>query len=105
VQGDRGALETLVDNALRYTHAGGVVVRARREGHGALLEVEDTGPGIAPGERHRVFDRFYRGESAPTGGTGLGLAIVKRIAERHGASVELAEGAGGKGLRATVRFP
>ncbi|HXF81075.1 MAG TPA: ATP-binding protein [Usitatibacter sp.] len=109
VRGDRAALETLldnlVDNALRYTRAGGVVVRARREGPGAVLEVEDTGPGIAPGERQRVFDRFYRGESAPTGGTGLGLAIVKRIAERHGATVELGDGAGGTGLRAVVRFP
>jgi signal transduction histidine kinase len=81
------------------------VVRARRDGAGAVLEVEDTGPGIAPGERQRVFDRFYRGESSPTGGTGLGLAIVKRIAERHGASVALADAADGPGLRAIVRFP
>jgi len=109
VQGDLAALETLldnlVDNALRYIHEGHVTVRARREGAGALLEVEDSGPGIPPGERARVFDRFYRGEGAPTGGTGLGLAIVKRIAERHGASVELAGGEGAGGLRVTVRFP
>jgi len=109
VQGDRAALETLldnlVDNALRYTRSGKIVVRARRDGTGAVLEVEDTGPGIAPGERQRVFDRFYRGESSPTGGTGLGLAIVKRIAERHGASVALADAADGPGLRAIVRFP
>jgi len=109
VQGDRAALETLldnlVDNALRYTRSGKIVVRARRDGAGAVLEVEDTGPGIAPGERQRVFDRFYRGESSPTGGTGLGLAIVKRIAERHGASVALADAADGPGLRAIVRFP
>jgi len=109
IDGDRGALETLldnlVDNALRYTPAGRVAVRARREGRGAVLEVEDTGPSIAPGERQRVFDRFYRGESAPTGGTGLGLAIVKRIAERHGAIVELLDGADGKGLRVRVSFP
>ena len=109
VEGDRVALETLldnlVDNALRYTRTGRVVVRARREGHGAVLEVEDTGPGIPAGERQRVFDRFYRGDAAPTGGTGLGLAIVKRIAERHGATVELLYGAGGKGLLAKVSFP
>jgi signal transduction histidine kinase len=109
VEGDRVALETLldnlVDNALRYTRAGKVVVRARREGRGAVLEVEDTGPGIPAGERQRVFDRFYRGDAAPTGGTGLGLAIVKRIAERHGASVSLAEGGDGKGLLAKVAFP
>ncbi|HSS29003.1 MAG TPA: ATP-binding protein [Usitatibacter sp.] len=109
VEGDRVALETLldnlVDNALRYTRAGKVVVRARHEGRGAVLEVEDTGPGIPAGERQRVFDRFYRGDAAPTGGTGLGLAIVKRIAERHGASVSLAEGGDGKGLLAKVAFP
>ncbi|HST02025.1 MAG TPA: ATP-binding protein [Usitatibacter sp.] len=109
VEGDRVALETLldnlVDNALRYTRAGKVVVRARREGRGAVLEVEDTGPGIPAGERQRVFDRFYRGDAAPTGCTGLGLAIVKRIAERHGASVSLAEGGDGKGLLAKVAFP
>ncbi|HEX4627298.1 MAG TPA: HAMP domain-containing sensor histidine kinase, partial [Gemmatimonadales bacterium] len=109
VEGDRVALETLldnlVDNALRYTRAGKVVVRARREGGAAVLEVEDAGPGIPAGERQRVFDRFYRGDAAPTGGTGLGLAIVKRIAERHGAAVALSEGAAGKGLRVRLSFP
>jgi two-component system, OmpR family, sensor kinase len=67
--------------------------------------VEDQGPGIAPAERERVFDRFYRGESAAEGGSGLGLAIVLRVAERHGGSVELADAAGGRGLRAIVTLP
>ena len=61
----------------------------RREGGEAVFEVEDHGPGIPSAERERVFDRFYRGESAAEGGTGLGLAIVRRVAERHGGRVDL----------------
>ena len=109
LQGNRGAIETLldnlVDNALRYTAAGRITVRAHLEGSRPVLEVEDTGPGIPAADRARVFDRFYRGESAPTGGSGLGLAIVKRIAERHGATVALADGENAKGLKVTVTFP
>jgi two-component system OmpR family sensor kinase len=108
ITGDRTALRTLidnlVDNALRYTPSGQVTVRVAREGGSTVLEVEDTGPGIPPAERERVFDRFYRGEAASAGGTGLGLAIVKRIAERHGGQVELLDGRGGRGLRARVTF-
>ncbi len=109
LQGNRAGLETmlenLVDNALRYTREGAIAVRVRREGAGAVLEVEDTGPGIPESDRARVFDRFYRGDTAPTGGTGLGLAIVKRIAERHGAAVALENAGSGKGLKVKVTFP
>ena len=86
----REMLSNLIDNALRYTPAGGsVTVRVRRDGEQGLLEVEDTGPGIAPAERSKVFERFYRilGNSAP--GSGLGLAIVREIAQQHGAEVEV----------------
>ena len=90
----RELLSNLIDNALRYTPGGGSVtvrVRGTNIGHGnqALLEVEDTGPGIAPSERHRVFERFYRilGSSVP--GSGLGLAIVREIAQQHGAEIEI----------------
>ena len=90
----RELLSNLIDNALRYTPPGGSVtvrVRGTNIGHGnqALLEVEDTGPGIAPSERHRVFEPFYRilGSSAP--GSGLGLAIVREIAQQHGAEIEI----------------
>ena len=100
----RALLDNLVDNAIRYTPAGSVTVRAyRREGE-AILEVEDTGPGIPKAERERVFDRFYRGETAAAGGTGLGLAIVRRIAQRHGGRVELLDAPGG-GLLARVVIP
>jgi two-component system OmpR family sensor kinase len=101
----RALLENLVDNAIRYTPSGHVTVRAMRAGPEAILEVEDTGPGIPPAERARVFDRFYRGEAVATGGSGLGLAIVRRIAERHKGRVELLDAARGPGLRVRVFLP
>ena len=110
----RTLLSNLVDNAVRYTPAAGRVdVALESEAGRAVLAVRDNGPGIAPEERERVFDRFYRGEplagAADAGsrvrGSGLGLAIVKRIVERHGAEIALAEGIDGKGLAVTVRFP
>jgi len=109
VRGDREALRVLVrnlvDNAVRYTPPhGSVQVRSRAMPGEAVLEVTDNGPGIAPADRERVFDRFYRRAAAQENGTGLGLAIVKAIAERHGASVALSDAPGG-GLRATVSFP
>jgi len=86
----RELLSNLIDNALRYTPAGGsVTVRVRRDGERALLEVEDTGPGIAPNERERVFERFYRILGSNTQGSGLGLAIVREIARQHGAEIDI----------------
>lgn len=99
-------LRNLVDNAVRYTPAGGRIdVIATRVGERAALQVVDTGPGIAPEERERVFGRFYRLPGSAESGSGLGLSIVRRIAELHGAEVRLESGADGKGLRATVLFP
>ena len=110
VAGDATGLRMLVDNlvgnALKHSpEAGRVSVGVSREEGGARLVVEDQGPGIAPEERERVFDRFYRGEGAAEGGSGLGLAIVLRVAERHGGKVELADAAVGTGLRAIVTLP
>jgi two-component system OmpR family sensor kinase len=109
VRGDPASLRTLLDNlldnAMRYTPSGGVEVRVAREDSRAILEVEDTGPGIPPSERTRVFDRFYRGEGAAAGGSGLGLPIVQRIADKHGGSVELLDAASGHGLRVRVSLP
>ena len=109
VRGDRDALRVLVrnlvDNAVRYTPPhGSVQVRTVATSKEAVLEVTDSGPGIEPADRERVFDRFYRRAAAQESGTGLGLAIVKAIAERHGARIALDEAPGG-GLRATVSFP
>jgi two-component system sensor histidine kinase TctE len=87
----RELLSNLIDNALRYTPAGGsVTVRVRSdELEHAYLEVEDTGPGIAPAERERVFERFYRILGNTAEGSGLGLAIVREIAQQHGAEVDI----------------
>ncbi|HYX91902.1 MAG TPA: ATP-binding protein [Myxococcaceae bacterium] len=109
VRGDAAALRTmlanLVDNAVRYTPAGGRVdVAAGIERGRPWLEVADNGPGIPPGERRRVFDRFYRLPGTGEPGSGLGLAIVNAIAERHGAAVTLGETDGG-GLTVRVAFP
>jgi two-component system OmpR family sensor kinase len=98
-------LENLVDNAVRYTPPPGRVdVSVRRKGEDVLLEVMDTGPGIPPEARERVFDRFYRRRGTNVSGSGLGLALVRGIAERHQARVSLEDGEEGKGLKVTVRF-
>ncbi|MFO1431578.1 MAG: ATP-binding protein [Candidatus Competibacteraceae bacterium] len=99
-------LGNLVDNAIRYTPAGGAVdVAVSHADAVPTLSVTDTGPGIPPEDRERVFDRFYRGMDNKVPGSGLGLAIVRRIAERHGANLTLDAGEGGHGLKVTVRFP
>ena len=86
----RELLSNLIDNALRYTPAGGsVTVRVRLDAQQAILEVEDTGPGIAPAERAHVFERFYRILGSSVSGSGLGLAIVREIAQQHGAEVDV----------------
>jgi two-component system sensor histidine kinase TctE len=99
-------LDNLIDNALRYTPAGGsITVRAMRDGKDATLEVEDSGPGIPVAERQRVLERFYRAEGTPGEGCGLGLAIVHEIASLHAAALSIGEGAHGRGTRVTVVFP
>jgi two-component system OmpR family sensor kinase len=110
-QGDPDALRVLfgnlIDNAIRYTPAGGSVeaaVRGRVDGR-TIVEIRDSGPGVASGDRARVFDRFYRVANTGTGGSGLGLAIVKAIAERHRAVVTLDDPPDGRGLLVRVEFP
>ena len=100
-------LRNLLDNAIKYTPAGGQVdVSLHRQNGHAVLTVEDSGPGIAEGDRSRVFDRFYRAsDAAPASGNGLGLAIVKVIAERHGATLALGESERLGGLKVDVVFP
>jgi two-component system, OmpR family, sensor kinase len=110
VAGDPDALRTLlrnlVDNAVRYTPAGGRVdVTVESRAGAARLTVSDDGPGIPPEERKRVFDRFYRRAGTAPSGSGLGLAIVKAIADAHGATLSLDAGPSGKGLAVSVTFP
>jgi two-component system OmpR family sensor kinase len=103
----RVLLRNLLDNAVKYTPAAGRVdVSLELAQDRPLLTVEDNGPGIAEEDRERVFDRFYRASgSASETGSGLGLAIVQVIAERHGATLELAHSERLGGLRVSVRFP
>ena len=98
-------LSNLIDNALRYTPRGGRIdVTVECDQSGATLGVADTGPGIPPEARERVFDRFYRGEDNDVPGSGLGLSIVKRIADAHAATIALDSAAAGSGLVVRVHF-
>ena len=111
VEGDSGGLEravaNLLDNAVKWSPAGGTVtVRlSPAEGGAGSLTVEDQGPGIPEGDLPHVFERFYRAdESRSMPGSGLGLAIVRQVAERHGGSVTASSAAGG-GARLTLVLP
>ena len=100
-------LANLIDNAIRYNRAGGMVlVRTIVDATIARVEVEDTGPGIPEAHLARVFERFYRipMTNGPEG-SGLGLAIVKALSDRLGAEIVLLPGSGGRGLRVSVSFP
>jgi two-component system sensor histidine kinase TctE len=118
VQGQRWQLvellRNLVDNALRYTPRGGeVTVRVREDPFGKVvaLQVEDSGPGIAPEARERVFQPFYRQLGTGVDGSGLGLTIAGQIAERHGSRIELEDARDRRtsssqpGARFTLRLP
>jgi signal transduction histidine kinase len=101
-------LTNLIMNSLQHTPEGGIVwVRVRAVGSTAVLEIEDTGIGIATQELPHLFERFYRGDasrSRRTGGTGLGLAICKAITESCGGSIGVHSEAG-SGTRVTVKLP
>jgi two-component system OmpR family sensor kinase len=110
--GDPRRLEQVVTNllvnALHYNRDGGEVrLGTRREGNQVVLEVGDTGIGIAAEHLPQVFDRFYRvdqARTAPAGRTGLGLAIVKAVVDAHGGTIEVASRLG-EGTTFTVRLP
>ena len=94
-------LNNLIDNAIRYTPRGGKVdVVLTHNGDEIEICVVDSGPGIPEAERERVFDRFYRGTGTREHGSGLGLAIARRIAQRHQATLEMADNS--PGLRVTL---
>ena len=117
----RELLRNLVDNALLYTPIGGTItVRVVDDPFGqvVVLQVEDSGPGIAPGEREQVFQPFYRSLGTGVDGSGLGLAIVREIATQHDVQIDLSDAnlrhrpglseqagvAFGPGARFTLRF-
>jgi two-component system, OmpR family, sensor histidine kinase QseC len=102
-------VRNLVDNALRFTAAGGRVavvcgiVQFEGLSH-AGLSVADNGPGVHGQERAQVFERFYRVAGTGQSGSGIGLSLVKRIAERHGAQITMTNGLDGRGVCMSVRF-
>lgn len=99
-------VSNLVDNALKYTPAGGRVTASAGEKNGRpYLSVVDTGPGIPEGERQRVRQRFYRMPNSRGHGSGLGLAIVDEIARLYEASMTIESGANGAGTRVSIQFP
>jgi two-component system sensor histidine kinase QseC len=99
----RVLIRNLVDNAIRYTPPGGTLrVSVSRTAGQCRLCVSDSGPGIPVGERDAVLRRFHRLDQGTQPGSGLGLAIVARIAELHGAELELAESEDQQGLKVVV---
>ena len=107
------ALANILDNAVKYTPAGGaIMLRVRRRSSGEIeFSVTDTGPGVPDGDRERVVQRFVRLENSRNQpGAGLGLSLVAAVAEAHGGRLELAEGPGkvgemGPGLRVALVLP
>jgi two-component system sensor histidine kinase KdpD len=92
----------LIENAIKYTPAGTPIEIEARRGEGeVIVEVLDRGPGFAPGEEERVFEKFYRGEGAAAGGAGLGLAICRGVVAAHGGAVRASPRPGGG---AVLRF-
>jgi two-component system phosphate regulon sensor histidine kinase PhoR len=107
-EGVRTILSNLIDNALKYTPAGGsVAVRAAADAASATLTIADTGIGIAEQDQQRIFERFYRADKARSrelGGTGLGLSIVKHLAQSFGGHVSVESQPGG-GSTFRVQLP
>ena len=99
------ALNSVIDNAIRYGHAGGKVsLQLFTDGNWAVIEIADNGPGIASEHRTRVFDRFYRVPGSQSGGSGLGLAIAKAHIEQLGGTLTLADNSGQSGLKAILHL-
>ena len=97
----------LVSNAFKFTLAGEISVAVRREGEDAVVEVLDTGIGIAPSELPRIFERFYQVETArgrTREGSGIGLALVRDLVSLHGGSIGV-ESTPGEGTTFTLRLP
>ena len=101
-------LHNIVGNAMKYTPDGGAVtITATQDAMDWRVEVRDTGPGIAPDEQEKVFEKFYRASNAKTSdvvGTGLGLALAAEIARLHDGEITL-QSELGEGCTFTVRLP
>ncbi|TMH97024.1 MAG: ATP-binding protein [Betaproteobacteria bacterium] len=102
----RSIVDNLISNAVKFTPPGGVIsVKARALGGEAVIEVMDSGPGVAPEERESIFNLFFRGRTkADTGvkGSGLGLAIARELVEAHGGQIAVVGGGAGGHFRVTL---
>ena len=99
-------IANLMDNALKYGRAGGMVgLRCVIEDDHVLIEVCDDGPGIAPAVREQVFERFYRHAASQADGTGLGLSIAREIVRSHGGHIAIDDGPNGRGTCVRVSLP
>ncbi|MCE7883921.1 MAG: sensor histidine kinase [Actinobacteria bacterium ATB1] len=109
-EGLRVMVDNLIDNAVKHGHGNGspergqVVITVDADGEQIVLTVDDDGPGIPPGERKHVLERFARGSGAAPGGTGLGLALVAQQVRLHEGEIEITDSSLG-GARIRVRLP
>ena len=100
------AVRNLLENALRYTPAGGGIrIRCGLDGDRAFIAIDDSGAGVVPAERERVFERFVRLEAGQPQGSGLGLSIVRLVASAHHGAAFLDHGPQGRGTTAMLRLP
>jgi two-component system, OmpR family, sensor histidine kinase KdpD len=99
------ALNALLSNAI--AHGGSnkpIEVSAARDGPTLIISVSDRGPGLAPSEENKVFEKFYRGPRTRPGGLGLGLSIARQLVEAHGGEL-MAQNRQGGGARFSIRLP
>jgi two-component system sensor histidine kinase GlrK len=89
-------LDNLLSNALKFTPGGGTIhLHAFQAGHSTVIDLADTGPGIPPEERDKVFQAFYSGatpQGGPLKGTGIGLSVVREFVQAHGGTIEIVDG-------------
>jgi two-component system sensor histidine kinase GlrK len=113
VQADEGklrlVLENLVSNAIKFApETGEIAIRAEMEDTDLVIEVADSGPGVAPEDRGRIFEAFYQGrrpQDGPVGGTGIGLSVVHECVQAHGGEIELLTASPFSGAHFVVRLP
>jgi two-component system OmpR family sensor kinase len=101
------AVRNIVENAIKFSCDGGKIdLGVTREGTMAIVQIEDSGPGIPPGDIDRIFEPFFRGSQPTTEGSGLGLSIAKRAIDQAGGVIEIENivGRGQPGLRVTIKL-
>jgi two-component system sensor histidine kinase GlrK len=113
VKADEGklrlVLENLISNAIKFTpEKGQIAINAKMDGPELVIEVTDSGPGVAPEDKDRIFEAFYQGrrlQGGPVGGTGIGLSVVHECVQAHGGTIELKTESDIGGAYFLVRLP